>query len=89
MVYGYYRKRFTQSSCSRAGSFACAIDTPIARIGIAICYDIEHEECVHETAALDASVILNPSCISNRNQATHQRFPDMLRSDHKTGEDGT
>ena len=46
-----------------AGDKVGVFDTKFGRIGVMICFDIENEDILHETLALDPVIMLNPTWI--------------------------
>lgn len=48
------------------GSTLQTVDTPVARVGVLICYDVEFPEAARHLADLGAEIIFVPFCTDNR-----------------------
>lgn len=57
-----------------------AIDTPKARIGVLICYDVEFPEATHYLAAEGADILFVPFCTDNRQGYLRVRYCAQARA---------
>lgn len=62
------------------GSYLQAIDTPKARIGVLICYDIEFPEAARYLADQGAEIIFVPFCTDNRQGYLRVRYCGHARA---------
>ena len=60
---GSYNKRYPLSATVTPGSGVGVWDTPIGRLAILICFDIENADAFDDTMALQPDVLLNPILI--------------------------
>ncbi|KAH3761370.1 actinfragmin kinase [Pelomyxa schiedti] len=59
-IVGCYRKQRPLNSCHTPGNSPGVFDTPYGKIALLICFDIENEDVLQATLALNPFLILNP-----------------------------
>lgn len=62
------------------GSSLQVVDTPVARVGVLICYDIEFPEAARHLADAGAEIIFVPFCTDNRQSYLRVRYCAAARA---------
>ena len=78
---------YRESSSCRPGDHAVVADTPLARIGLTICYDLRFPALYRKLAHAGAQVVAIPSAFSPVTGAAHWEM--LLRATRKAIENGT
>lgn len=64
-------ERYHESLHTRPGSRAVVVDTPVGRVGLAVCYDLRFPELFRELAAQGAQVFVVPSAFTAATGRAH------------------
>ncbi|KMT63989.1 amidohydrolase [Catenovulum maritimum] len=62
---------YKESATTMAGNQVVVIDTPFAKLGLAICYDLRFPELFRQMQALDADIICVPSAFTQVTGEAH------------------
>ncbi|MEL7542993.1 MAG: carbon-nitrogen hydrolase family protein [Pseudomonadota bacterium] len=73
-------ERYRESAAYEAGTKACVVDLPWARLGIAICYDLRFPHLFRAQAEAGAQIISAPSAFTRQTGAAHWHVLQRARA---------
>jgi len=60
-----------ESDCTKAGNEVVVVETPLATLGLSICYDLRFPELYREQVRLDAQILLVPAAFTAHTGKAH------------------
>jgi len=60
-----------ESDCTKPGNEVVVVETPLARLGLSICYDLRFPELYRELARMDAQLLLVPAAFTAHTGEAH------------------